>query len=235
MTDVAPLQAPQRPDADDVARLADYGAPLLQALAASDVAMPATAGDGLVAALARIALALQAADPARLRRQESWWGRLLGRDVEREAAGRGLQSQLGVLALQAREQAQQLQRHMDLRAAAISAAGRAAEALDAWADAGAAWLPTLDASGHAALSPRIDHLQRLAALRRLEAGQWQLLQEQDAVLLQRFARIHDVLLPAWRQAALAAQAATGAVRAEQAAALHAQIDDEVAAAQARLR
>ena len=54
-------------------------------------------------------------------------------------------------------------------------------------------------------------------------------------LLQRFARIHDVLLPAWRQAALAAQAATGAVRAGQVAALHAQIDDEVAAAQARLR
>ncbi len=235
MTDAAPLPTPQRPDTADVARVGEYGAPLLQALAAREAALPATAGDGLVAALARIALALQSTDPARLRRQESWWGRLLGRDVEREAEGRGLQSRLGVLALQAREQAQQLQQHMDLRAAAISAAGQAAEALEAWADAGAAWRPTLEASGRAALAPRIDHLQRLAALRRIEAGQWQLLQEQDAVLLQRFARIHDVLLPAWRQAALAAQAATGAVRAGQAATLHAQIDDEVAAAQARLR
>ncbi|MDI9274463.1 hypothetical protein [Stenotrophomonas sp. PFBMAA-4] len=235
MTDAAPLPTPQRPDTADVARLADYGAPLLQALAARDVALPATTGDGLVEALARIALALQAADPARLRRQESWWGRLLGRDVEREAAGRGLQSQLGVLALQAREQAQQLQQHMAVRATAISATGQAAEALQAWADAAAADVPALQGAGQEVLAARIDHLQRLAALRRIEAGQWQLLQQQDEVLLQRFARIHDVLLPAWRQAALAAQAATGAVRAGQAATLHAQIDDEVAAAQARLR
>ncbi|AWH54138.1 cell division protein FtsY [Stenotrophomonas sp. ESTM1D_MKCIP4_1] len=235
MTDAAPLPEPQRPDTVDVAQLADYGAPLLQALAARDVALPEAAGDGLVSALARIALALQAADPARLRRQESWWGRLLGRDVEREAEGRGLQAQLGVLALQAREQAHQLQQQMAPRATAIRAAEQAADALQAWADAAAAWLPMLEDGGQAALAPRIDHLQRLAALRRIDAGQWQLLQDQDEVLLQRFARIHDVLLPAWRQAALAAQAATGAVRAGQVAALHAQIDDEVAAAQARLR
>lgn len=235
MTDAAPLPAPQRPDTIDVAQLADYGAPLLQALAARDVALPEAAGDGLVSALARIALALQAADPARLRRQESWWGRLLGRDVEREAEGRGLQAQLGVLALQAREQAHQLQRQMAPRATAIRAAEQAADALQAWADAAAVWLPTLEEGGQAALASRIDHLQRLAALRRIDAAQWQLLQGQDEVLLQRFARIHDVLLPAWRQAALAAQAATGAVRAGQVAALHAQIDDEVAAAQARLR
>lgn len=235
MTDAAPLPAPQRPDTIDVAQLADYGAPLLQALAARDVALPEAAGDGLVSALARIALALQAADPARLRRQESWWGRLLGRDVEREAEGRGLQAQLGVLALQAREQAHQLQQQMAPRATAIRAAEQAADALQAWADAAAVWLPTLEEGGQAALASRIDHLQRLAALRRIDAAQWQLLQGQDEVLLQRFARIHDVLLPAWRQAALAAQAATGAVRAGQVAALHAQIDDEVAAAQARLR
>ncbi|MGE6331660.1 hypothetical protein [Stenotrophomonas sp. NPDC077659] len=235
MTDASPLPVPQRPDTADVARLADYGTPLLQALAAREVALPAVAGEGLVGALARIALALQAADPARLRRQESWWGRLLGRDVERQAEGRRLQSQLGVLALQAREQAQQLQQHGALRATAISAAQHAADALQVWADAAAAWLPGLHADGQAALSPRIDHLQRLAALRRIEAGQWQLLQEQDAMLLQRFARIHDVLLPAWRQAAVATHTASGAVHAAQVATLHQQIADEVAAAQARLR
>lgn len=234
MTTPAPLPAPQLPATADVAVLADYGAPLLQALAERGHSLPAVAGEGLVAALARIALALQAGDPARLRRQESWWGRLLGRDVDREAEARALQSQLGVLALQAREQAQQLQQHMHLRAAALAESEEAAVALDAWAALAAARLAQLDAAGHAALAPRLDHLHRLAALRRLEAGQWQLLQDQDNVLLQRFARIHDVLLPAWRQAALAGQAASGAALAGKAATLHAQIDDEVAAAQARL-
>ncbi|EKT4094536.1 TPA: hypothetical protein QDZ99_001658 [Stenotrophomonas maltophilia] len=235
MTMQAPLPSPMLPDTAEVAVLADYGAPLLQALARCETALPPGAGEGLVAALARIALALQADNPTRIRQQESWWGRLLGRDVDREAEGRALQSQLGVLALRAREQAQHLQQHVQLRAMAIAEHSAAATALDAWAELATSRLTQLDAAGQAALSQRRDHLRRLATLRRLEAGQWQLLQDQDDVLLQRFARIHDVLLPAWRQAALADQAAAGAALAGKAATLHAQIDDEVAAAQARLR
>lgn len=230
----APLPPPSLPDTADVAVLATYGAPLLQALARRETALPPGAGAGLVAALARIALALQADNPAQIRRQAGWWGRLLGRDVDREAGARALQSQLGVLALQAREQAQQLQRQLQLRAMAIAGHSAAAAALDAWVELAAVRLASLDIAGQAALSQRLDHLRRLATLRRLEAGQWQLLQDQDNVLLQRFARIHDVLLPAWRQAAAAGQAAAGATLAAKAATLHAQIDDEVAAAQARL-
>ena len=230
----APLPPPSLPDTADVAVLAGYGAPLLQALARRETALPPAAGAGLVAALARIALALQADNPAQIRRQAGWWGRLLGRDVDREAEARALQSQLGVLALQAREQAQQLQRQLQLRAMAIAGHSAAAAALDAWVELAAVRLASLDIAGQAALSQRLDHLRRLATLRRLEAGQWQLLQDQDNVLLQRFARIHDVLLPAWRQAAAAGQAAAGATLAAKAATLHAQIDDEVAAAQARL-
>lgn len=230
----APLPPPSLPDTADVAVLAGYGAPLLQALARRETPLPPAAGAGLVAALARIALALQADNPAQIRRQAGWWGRLLGRDVDREAEARALQSQLGVLALQAREQAQQLQRQLQLRAMAIAGHSAAAAALDAWAELAAVRLASLDIAGQAALSQRLDHLRRLATLRRLEAGQWQLLQDQDNVLLQRFARIHDVLLPAWRQAAAAGQAAAGATLAAKAATLHAQIDDEVAAAQARL-
>ncbi|HIE1098947.1 hypothetical protein [Stenotrophomonas maltophilia] len=222
------------PGTPDVAVLADYGAPLLEALARRETTLPPGAGEGLVAALARIALALQAANPAQIRQQEGWWGRLLGRDVAREAEGRALQSQLGVLALQAREQAQHLQQHMQLRAMAIIEHSEAAAALDGWVERAAPLLAALDIAGQAALSQRLDHLRRLTSLRRLEAGQWQLLQDQDNALLHRFARIHDVLLPAWRQAALAGQAAAGAALAGQAARLHAQIDDEVAAAQARL-
>ena len=231
---VRSLLEPTLPARADVAALAAYGSPLLQVLA-EPASLPADAGgEGLVAALARIALALQASDPARLRRQESWWGCLLGRDVERQAQAQGLQAQLGVLALQAREQAQGLAQRVQQRARAIIDNDAAAAALEAWATFGAAQLATLEGAAQVALAPRVDHLQRLATLRRIESGQWRLLQEQDEALLQRFARIHDVLLPAWRQAALARQAQAQAAQAEHAATLQAQIDDEVAAAQARL-
>lgn len=234
MTCVRSLPEPVLPARADVAALAAYGSPLLQGLA-EPASLPAEAGgEGLVAALARIALALQASDPARLRRRESWWGRLLGRDVERQAQAQGLQAQLGVLALQAREQAQGLAQRVQQRARAIIDNDAAAAALEDWATFGGAQLAMLDGAAQAALAPRVDHLQRLATLRRIESRQWQLLQEQDEALLQRFVRIHDVLLPAWRQAALARQAQAQAAQVAQAAALQAQIDDEVAAARARL-
>jgi len=219
----------------DVAALAAYGSPLLQVLGEPAPLQAGSGGEGLVAALARIALALQAGDPARLRRQESWWGRLLGRDVARQAQAQELQAQLGVLALQAREQAQGLAQRAQQREQAIIDNDAAAAALEAWATFGAAQLAMLEGAAQAALARRVDHLQRLATLRRIEGGQWQLLQEQDEALLRRFVRIHDVLLPAWRQAALARQAQAQAAQATQAATLQAQIDDEVAAAQARLR
>ena len=234
MTCVRSLPEPTLPARADVATLAAYGSHLLQVLAEPAPLQAGAEGEGLVAALARIALALQASDPARLRRQESWWGRLLGRDVERQAQAQGLQAQLGVLALQAREQAQGLAQRVQQRARAIIDNDAAAAALEAWATFGAAQLGTLQGAAQVALAPRVDHLQRLATLRRIEGGQWRLLQEQDEALLQRFVRIHDVLLPAWRQAALARQALAQAAQAEQAATLQAQIDDEVAAAQARL-
>jgi fused signal recognition particle receptor len=218
-----------------VAALAAYGSPLLQVLGEPAPLQAGSGGEGLVAALARIALALQAGDPARLRRQESWWGRLLGRDVARQAQAQELQAQLGVLALQAREQAQGLAQRAQQREQAIIDNDAAAAALEAWATFGAAQLAMLEGAAQAALARRVDHLQRLATLRRIEGGQWQLLQEQDEALLRRFVRIHDVLLPAWRQAALARQAQAQAAQATQAATLQAQIDDEVAAAQARLR
>lgn len=235
MTRARSLPGPTLPACADVAALAAYGSPLLQVLGEPAPLQAGSGGEGLVAALARIALALQAGDPARLRRQESWWGRLLGRDVARQAQAQALQAQLGVLALQAREQAQGLAQRAQQREQAIIDNDAAAAALEAWATFGAAQLAMLEGAAQAALAPRVDHLQRLATLRRIEGGQWQLLQEQDEALLRRFVRIHDVLLPAWRQAALARQAQAQAAHATQAATLQAQIDDEVAAAQARLR
>lgn len=229
------LPTPQLPASVDASALADYGAALLRALQAGEATPPAGNGNGLVQALARIALAVQAADPARLRRQESWWGRLLGRDVTRQAQAQQLQSQLGVLVLQAREQAQQLHVQLQQREAAITHAEAAAEALQQWADAARPLLATLPGHAQDGLAARVDHLQRLSALRAMDARQWQLLNAQDQGVLRRFAHIHDTLLPAWRQAALADHAQARTAQLAQTADLQAQIDHEVAAAQARLR
>ena len=229
------LPTPQLPASADATALADYGAPLLRALQADQPAAAVGDGHGLVQALARIALAVQAADPARLCQQESWWGRLLGRDVTRQAQAQQLQSQLGVLVLQAREQAHGVHVQLQHRQAAITHAEAAAAALQQWADAARPMLATLPGHAQAGLAARVDHLQRLSALRALDARQLQLLNEQDEALLQRFAHIHDTLLPAWRQAALAGQTQARSAQVAQAADLQAQIDHEVAAAQARLR
>jgi fused signal recognition particle receptor len=235
----ASLPSPLLPAHRDAAALSAYGTQLLQALAAQ--ALPTdtgSAGQGLVEALARIALALQAAAPQALRRQVGWWGRLLGHDVARQAEAEALQSQLGVLLLQAHEQATRVRAQAVARDAVIEHAMQAAEALQAWSDAGSALLPDLGDAGaplHEAFAQRLDHLRRLAALQRTEAGQWQLLLSQDHVLLARFDRIVDVLLPAWRQAALAHQARDQVEQASQAADLQEQIRAEVEAAHARLR
>lgn len=234
MNTAAPLPAPLLPDTGDMAALASYGAGLLQALAEREPVLPAAAGQGLVQALADIALALQAGDSARLRGQHGWWGRLLGRDIEREAQAQALQSRLGVVALQAQQQAQRVRAQAASRQRAIDGAQAAAAALLAWSDAGAGCLPRLPQAAQDTLSVRLDHLRRLAALRQQEAGQWQLLQAQEQALLARFQRIHEVLLPAWRQAVLARQAQQQGDLSARAAALQAQIRDEVAAAQARL-
>ncbi len=237
-----PLPAPAQLDGDTrtVAALAAYAQPLLDAVARHAQGQGSGSEDGsaagLIEVLARIALALQSADPAQLRRRAGWWGRLLGRDVERQRDADALQPQLGVLLVQAEDRARALQARAMQRQSAIAAAEQAAVALEHWIDAGSLQLPSLpDTEQHAVFAQRLDHLRRLAALQRSEGGQWQLLQAQDDALLARFRRIADVLLPAWRQAALARQAQDQTRHNQQAAALQAQIAAEVASAQARLR
>lgn len=237
-TTLPPPPAAAQAGAQPVAALAAYGQPLLQAIAqqagGQGAAGPSSAGE-LIAALASIALALQSADPARLRRQTGWWGRLLGRDVERQLDADALQPQLGVLLVRAQDSAVRLQAGSAQRQGAIATSEQAAWVLEQWIAAGGALLPALaDAQAQAVLAQRLDHLRRLAALQRSEAAQWQLLQAQDEALLARFRRIAEVLLPAWKQAALARHAQDQAARDRQAAQLQAQIADEVAAAQARL-
>jgi len=236
------LPAAALPAQEDPATVSRYGAPLLEAIQARVVCLDAaqesdavSATRSLVACLAEIALALQAADPARLRRQTGWWGRLLGHDVERQAQAETLSAQLRALLLQASRHAQTLREAEGLQRLQIQHAHAAADALQAWCDAAAPLLRELQGEAAQALSQRLHHLQRLAALQQVDAQQRALLLAQDEALSARFARIHDVLVPAWQQAVLVRAADARADHAAQAAALHAQIADEVAAAQARLR
>lgn len=240
MSAVAPLPAPV-PPAPLAAALAGYGNELLHGIARlvpSPDAQGTAAGDALLAVLAQIALALQSANPAQLRRQTGWWGRLLGRDVEQQVQGDALQQQLGVLQVQATTAAAAVQARAQAGRAAVAASEQAAVALDQWADAGTTYAAQLPSDGTGELqrvfAQRLDHLRRLAALQRTTTAHWQLLQVQDDDLLARCHRILQVLLPAWQQAALARQARGQARRNQQAAQLQAQISAEVAAAQARL-
>jgi fused signal recognition particle receptor len=221
------------PAARDAQAASGYAAPLLEAVAQALAARAAApdAGAALVQELERIQHALQARDPQRIRRDSGLLGRLLGRDLERQAEAETLQAQLGVVLLRADGHAEALQRagqaHADM--ADVAEAGMAA--LERWIAAA----PAPDPALAPAWSRRLDHLRRLAAAWRLEAAQWRLLQQQGDDLLQRYRHIREVLLPAWRQAATAPQAARGGDQTARAAQAQRHILAELQAMRARLR
>ena len=224
------------PVAADALGLSRYGASLLDALGQG--ATPPVGHDPaaarLLAVLTQLGAVVQAANPAAARRRVSWWGRLLGRDVEQELDAHDSQSRLGVLLVQADAAAQGIAAQLAQQAAAQERATDAAVILEAWADAGHAQLTALSPPMQEVLVQRLDHLRRLAALQQVEAGQWQLLREQNAALLARSQRITETLLPAWRQTMLARRAGDQQQRDQQASQLLAQIHAEVTSAQARL-
>lgn len=231
------LPTPPATVAADAAVLSRYGDVLLQAMAARDVACPAAdvaGGHGLIAVLAQIARTLQSADPDQLRRQNGWWGRLLGRDVEHQLDSDTWRPRLGLLLVQAEDCARALHAQGALRQSALGRAQDGALALDTWAAAGAQQASGLPDGLQAVLAQRVDHLRRLAALQQTEAAQWRLLLAQDEALLARFRRIADLLVPAWQQAMLARHAEGQRQRNAEATRLQAQIAAEVASAQARL-
>ncbi|MCF7750569.1 hypothetical protein KQ945_07415 [Bacillus subtilis subsp. subtilis] len=230
------LPAPPVTIAADAAVLSRYGEVLLQAMV-SEPGAGAYEDDprsGLVDALSRLALALQAGNPARLRRQTSWWGRLLGRDMERQADADALQSQCGVLLLNAQAHARLLGAVLKVTTLGIAHHLHGAQALEQWSDAGDALIAGLPGEARGRLQQRVSHLRMLASLKRVEAGHAQVLQDQDAALLDHFQRIAEVLLPAWQQAVRARSTQGHARQNDQAAQVLGQIRDEVASAQARL-
>ncbi|WP_295926811.1 hypothetical protein [uncultured Xanthomonas sp.] len=221
------------PAANDAQAASGYAAPLLEAVAQALAARAAApdAGAALVQELERIQHALQARDPRRIRRDSSLLGRLLGRDLERQAEAETLQAQLGVVLLRADAHAQALRHAGQAYAESAGVAEAGVAALERWIAAA----PTPDPALAQAWNQRLDHLRRLAAAWRLEAAQWRLLQQQGEHLLQRYRNIRDVLLPAWRQAAVTPQAAQGRDHVARAAQAQQHILAELQAMRARLR
>ncbi|MBD7921519.1 hypothetical protein H9658_06125 [Xanthomonas sp. Sa3BUA13] len=219
----------------DAQAAAGYAAPLLDAVGQTLAQRDTTpdSGAALVRELEHIQQALQARDPHRIRRASGVLGRLLGRDLEAQAEAETLSSQLGVVLLRADQQALGLQQRLDDHGAMAAAADAGVAALERWI--AAAPVPVSGTQLTEAWSRRLDHLQRVAAAWQLEAAQWRLLQQQGNELLQRYRHIREVLLPAWRQAESAVQAAHGAAHATRAAQAQQRILAEVQAMRARLR
>ncbi len=223
--------------------IAAYGEAALVALAAVDVeaALDAAPAAALVARLQALRLAMHADDARGLRRKVGLLGRLFGRDVALQADADALAVRIGVLLHDADRAADALAAHAATqqacidtveagcaRLAEVEAAGRAQlAALPPPADAMAAGAP-------AQFARRLDHLRSVQATHALTARQLALLRTQSTTLLARYRNIRDVLVPAWRQRALGAGGAAGAVSIATAAAIEAEIATELAGMTATL-
>lgn len=240
MPESALVALPPPPDrsrqVDDPLEAAGFGHEVLAA-AERLIGPPqqATAAQRLVDEMANIQLALQATDVAALRRSAGLIGRLLGRDVEAQERAEQLAEQLDICLLRADAELRGLQRDMVAQQRQAARVDVAVTAIEQWADAGEAMpAPTREAV-QLTLQRRLQHLRGVARLRQIEADQLHLLHAQGLELSERYQRIRDVLLPVWRQQALAVRAAQMPARLQQAADSQARILDEVAAMQARLR
>src|SRR5690606_14705042 len=84
------------------------------------------------------------------------------------------------------------------------------------------------------LQRRLDQLATVQAARDIGLRQLGLLRDQNLDLLARYQRIRDVLLPAWRQQALAEAGTSGRRHADTAARAYAAIEAEVGTMAAKL-
>ena len=187
---------------DSLAQAMDYAQPWLlfcQRLPPVPAGTPAAAQ--LVAELENLQLALLADDPASLRRRAGWWGRLLGRDLV--AGQQAQQLAAGLPAVVARADAQADQLAADItRQQDLAAVLQQADAVaDAWLQQGQAFVSegALQAPVLMALQARLRHLQRMALINQQARQHWLQLATSGQGLLQHYASLRDVLLPAWRQ------------------------------------
>ena len=237
-------------DLDDALAVLRYGQDALDEglEARMTAALDPADATALVARLDELRRALQAHAPRSARRGVGLVGRLMGRDVLAESEALGLRTRMGTLVAAADRSAATLeargavqQRLQDEAAAAIvrldAVIARARDWLDAHPDAGtaadAARVPE-PVPPRANLERRLGQLATVQATRELGMRQLALLRAQDLELLARWRRIRDVLLPAWRQQALAGAGASGRRRADAAAEAWAAIESEVDAMAGKL-
>lgn len=239
-------------DLDDALAVLRYGQAALDEGLEARVAAALDHVDAaaLVARLDDLRRALHAGDPRRLRRGIGLFGRLAGRDVLAESEATALRARLGTLVATADRSAAALEarsieqgRLQDEVAAAIAGIeaviARARGWLAAHPDAGLATSAALSTAGVPAaprerLQRRLDQLATVQASRDIGLRQLALLREQNLELMARYQRIRDVLLPAWRQQALAEAGASGRRHADAAARAYAAIESEVAAMAGKL-
>ncbi|MGY0651895.1 hypothetical protein ACW7GZ_08515 [Luteimonas sp. A537] len=237
-------------DLDDALAVLHYGQDALDSGLEARVAAALDHADAaaLVACLEDLRRALQAHDPRSARRGVGLVGRLMGRDVLAESEAVALRTRMGTLVAAADRSAaaleargviqQQLQARTEAAITGLdSAISRARDWLEAHADAGAttdAAPPGTAAPGRANLERRLGQLATVQTARQLGLRQLELLHAQDLELLARYRRIRDVLLPAWRQQALAEAGTSGRRRAGDAAKAWAAIESEVDAMAGKL-
>lgn len=188
----------------------------------------------LVQCLDRLRRALQAHDPRQARRGVGLIGRLMGRDVQAESEALALRERMGTLVAAADRSALALERREGARRQLQGEVAAAIAALDAVVARARAWLDANRSVDGANLERRLAQLATVQATRELTARQLALLQVQDLELLARYRRIRDVLLPAWRQQALAEAGRRGRDCAMAADRTRAAIESEVDAMAGRL-
>lgn len=240
MPESALVALPKPPDRsmrlDDPTQVAGFGREVLAAVERLiGPAVVATSAQQLVEEMDNIRLALQATDVAAIRRSAGLIGRLLGRDVEAQERAQQLAEQLDICLLRADANARGLEQEQLAGQRQAARVDVAVTAIEQWAEAGEAMPPAQDASVRLSLQRRLQHLRAVAQLRQAEAVQLRLLHAQGAELIARYQRIRDVLLPVWRQQALAVAASQMPERLQKAADCQSLILDEVKAMQARLR
>lgn len=192
-------QAPTTPMA-----AAEYAQPWVSMLLGMP-AVPATsaAALALVVELEHLQLALLADDARAHQRRVGWWGRLLGRDVQAQAQAQQLAAGIAAVISRADAHARLLATDILDQQQCADTLAQAGPALEGWLQAAGQFeqAAVLEPAIGQALQARRLHLQRMALIATQWQQQWLQLVAAGQQLLQRYAALRDVLLPAWRQQA----------------------------------
>lgn len=192
-------QAPTTPMA-----AAEYAQPWVSMLLGMPpVPSSSPAALALVAELEQLQLALLADDTRAHQRRVGWWGRLLGRDVQSQAQARQLAAGIAAVISRADAQARALATDIAGQQLLADTLAQAGPALEGWLLAASRFnqQAVLEPPIAQALQARLLHLQRLALIAAQSQQQWLQLAAAGQALLQRYAELRDVLLPALRQQA----------------------------------